>query len=106
MIDKDQRIAELEERVRQLTEIVSCIPMAAAGLSIIPLNQYSRAVRSPLEAMRMLEQISERAERWVALEAYCNAFDRELPNHRMMVNIRRELLTSQAAGALHQVSLS
>lgn len=65
----DLRVAELEARVRQLSDIVACIPMAAIGLDLVSTEEYAAALESPVAAMGILEKISGLAEKWLALQA-------------------------------------
>lgn len=70
-VSAEQRIAELEAKVRQQADIIACIPMAAVALNIIPLDLYASAMHSPVEAMKVLEEIAGRAE-------ICQAMTEEL----------------------------
>lgn len=84
------RIAELEAKVRQQSDIIACIPMAASALHIIPLDQYSAAMSSPLEAMRVLEKIAEKAE-------ICQAITEAVgpPDAKVLDMVRRRRLRIQ-----------
>lgn len=93
-----RRIAELEQKVRQLSDIVVCIPMAAAGLGLIPLQQYRDAVTSPSEAMRVLEEISGLAELQVA---YTDVFPFDHGFAERLRRLRRSRIAQENAALLH-----
>jgi hypothetical protein len=67
MMNSEQRIQELEQRVRALSDIAICIPMAALALDLITEERYRETMLTPTQAMPLLEEIASKAELYQAL---------------------------------------